>query len=162
MKKFICFLLVIFTAFAATACGENKTTNAIELMGAGDRIHDSYTFANTGVKLSSDGENVYTISGSVEKIDNEKVKKEFKIDDDVTHVVAIKLTAIDCEVKKDEVEIMVDGSRAYDEEHLNGTNYTFIILDAIASRTATIKVKWSKDADEKSYVIKFADDIVLK
>ena len=80
MKRFLSLCLIALGLFIFVGCGNGKCCSAIELMGAGDRIHDSYTFANVGVKISSDKNNVYTISGSVEKIDNETVKKEFKID----------------------------------------------------------------------------------
>lgn len=160
MKKVFCSLLAVFAAMFFVACGSN-TRNAIELMGAGDRIHDTYTFANSGVKISND-DNIYTISGTVEKIENEAVKKEFHIDDDVDYVVAIKLSAVEDEVKESEVEINVDGTRAYDAEHLNGSDYTFVILDAAPSRKLTIKVKWNKEQQERSYIIQFSDDLKLK
>ncbi len=162
MKRFLSLCLIALGLFIFVGCGNGKCCSAIELMGAGDRIHDSYTFANVGVKISSDKNNVYTISGSVEKIDNETVKKEFKIDNDVTHVVAIKLTAIKTKVVKDEVQISVNGSRAYDAEHLNGSDYTFIILEAVPDNTSTISVKWNKDAEELNYVVYFSADLNLK
>lgn len=159
-KTFFCFLTFILT-FTLVACGGVKT-NAIELMGAGDRIHDSYTFANEGVVLSKENENAYTISGSVFGILEETVKEEFEIAENVTHVVAIKLTATESEVIKDEVEIVVNGSEAYDAEHLNGSNYTFIILEARAGNNVEIKVKWNSKDDFRVYNIKFADDLELK
>lgn len=162
MKRAICYLCIILSFFFLAGCGSGKCCDAIELMGAGDRIHDSYTFANTGVKISNDENNVYTIYGSVDKLANAAVKEEFKIAEDVTHVVVVKLTAIDTDVKKDEVEISTNGHRAYDAEHLNGSDYTFIILEAIPSTSVTITAKWNKDAEEKSYIVKFADDIELK
>jgi len=162
MKRFLSLCLIALGLFIFVGCGNGKCCSAIELMGAGDRIHDSYTFANVGVKISSDKNNVYTISGSVEKIDNETVKKEFKIDNDVTHVVAIKLTAIKTKVVKDEAQISVNGSRAYDAEHLNGSDYTFIILEAVPDNTSTISVKWNKDAEELNYVVYFSADLNLK
>ena len=131
-------------------------------MGAGDRIHDTFTFANTGVKIKTDDDKKFTIYGSVEKLMDENVKKEFDIDEDVTHVVAIKLTAIQDEVDKDKVKISVNGDRAYDAEHLNGSDYTFIILEAAKDRTVTITVKWNENADEKTYVIYFDEEIELK
>ena len=90
------------------------------------------------------------------------VKKEFKIDEDVTHVVAIKLTAIEDEVKKDEVEITVNGSRSYDAEHLNGSDYTFIILEVNRGQTVSIGAKWNSEAEVKNYVINFSEEIELK
>lgn len=159
-KTFFCFLTFILT-FTLVACGGVKT-NAVELMGAGDRIHDSYTFANEGVVLSKETESTYTISGSVFGISDEVVKEEFEIAESVTHVVAIKLTAIESEVVKDEVEIIVNGSEAYDAEHLNSSNYTFIILEAKAGYNVEIKVKWNSKDDYKIYNIKFADDLKLK
>ena len=161
MKRFIYFALILFVCLSFVACKDNRQTSAIELMGAGDRIHDSFTFANSGVELSDDGDNRYTISGSVQKLNDKAVKSEFGIDADVSHVVAIKLSAMGEEVVSEEVEITVDGLRAYDAEHLNGSNYTFIILDAVASRTLTIKVKWNNKMQQKSYVIHFADNLEL-
>jgi len=90
------------------------------------------------------------------------LEKEFKIDNDVTHVVAIKLTAIKTKVVKDEAQISVNGSRAYDAEHLNGSDYTFIILEAVPDNTSTISVKWNKDAEELNYVVYFSADLNLK
>ena len=161
MKKILSFVLAILTVFMFSACGEGKCCDAIELMGAGDRIHDSYTFANNGVKIKNDDKNVYTIYGRVDKLENEAVKKEFKIAEDVTHVVAIKLTAIGVDVNKDEVQISTNGIRSYDAEHLNGSNYTFIILEAVPNKTITISVKWNKNAEELNYVVYFAQDIEL-
>ncbi len=162
MKKVLSLVLLCFLSVMFVACGSGKCCEAIELMGAGDRIHDSYTFANTGVKIKNDGDNKYTIYGSVEKLENEAVKKEFKIDADVTHVVAIKLTAIDTEVDKDNLSISVNGNRSYDAEHLNGSDYTFIILEASKNKTVTISVKWNKEAEEKTYIVYFAEDLELK
>lgn len=161
MKRFISVFAIVLFCLCLVGCKSNADTRAIELMGAGDRIHDSFTFANSGVKLSDEGDGSYTISGSVQKLEDEAVKKEFGIDEDVSHVVAIKLRSEGDTVVPDEVEIKVDGLRAYDAEHLNGSNYTFIILDAVASRTLTIKVKWNKKMQPKSYVIHFADNIEL-
>ncbi len=161
MKRFFSFVLVILGLFIFVGCGSGKCCEAIELMGAGDRIHDTYTFANNGVKIKSEGKNVYTIYGSVEKLENAEVKKEFKIDEDISHVVAIKLTAIESDVNKDEVQISANGIRSYDAEHLNGSDYTFIILEAVPDKTVTISVKWNKDAEEINYVIYFASDLKL-
>ena len=109
MKKTICWFLCVFALFFV-ACGSGHKTNAIELMGAGDQIHDSYTFANNGVTISRDN-NTYLIGGSVDKLTDEAVKQEFEIADSVTHVVAIKLTAVESDVVKDEVEIDVEAVR---------------------------------------------------
>lgn len=162
MKKFLSLMLLLVGVLTLTACSTGGGMKAIELMGAGDRIHDTFTFANTGVKIEETSNNVYQISGSVEKLDSMAVKKEFKIDEDVTHVVAIKLTAIGTEVKEDEVTISVNGNKAYDAEHLNGSDYTFIILEAKPDSTATISVKWSKEDSEKIYIIYFANNLSLK
>lgn len=162
MKKIMSLFLVCLTALMFVSCGKGKCCEAIELMGAGDRIHDSYTFANTGVKIKSDDKQTYTIYGSVEKLENEAVKKEFKIDEDINHIVAIKLSAIDTEVDKDNLQISVNGIRSYDAEHLNGSDYTFILLEAAKNKTVTITVKWNKDAEEKTYVVYFTEDIELK
>lgn len=162
MKKFLSLVMLCLVSVMFVACGSGKCCEAIELMGAGDRIHDSYTFANTGVKIKSDDKQTYTIYGSIEKLDDAAVKKEFKIDEDITHVVAIKLTAVDTEVDKDNLQISVNGIRSYDAEHLNGSDYTFIILEASKNKTVTITVKWNKDAEEKTYVVYFAEDIELK
>ena len=94
--------------------------------------------------------------------ENAAVKKEFSIADDVNYVVAIKLTAIDSKVNKDEVEISTDGNRAYDAEHLNGSDYTFIILEAVPNKTTTISVRWNKGAEELVYVIYFDKNLELK
>ncbi len=162
MKKISCFIMVVLCLISCAACSKKNSKSAIELMGAGDRIHDTFTFANTGVEIFNNEKNVYTISGSVEKLEDENVKKEFSINDDVTHVVAIKLSAMDDDVKKQEVQISVDGVRNYDAEHLNGSDYTFIILEAIKNKTVTITVKWNKDAKEKTYIVYFAENIELK
>lgn len=161
MKKLLCLILTFFVSLGFISC---KCTGckAIELMGAGDRIHDTYTFANTGVKIQKLNDVTYEISGSVEKLEDENVKKEFSIAGDVTHIVAIKLTAIDATVDKKNVNIKVDGIRSYDAEHLNGSDYTFIILEAVAGETVTITVKWNSEVKEKVYVINFVNDLVLK
>lgn len=162
MKKVFSLFFICLFCLAFVGCGKGKCCEAVELMGAGDRIHDTYTFANTGVKIKTDDKKKFTIYGTVEKLTDENVKKEFKIDEDVTHVVAIKLTATDDEVDKDKVKISVNGDRSYDAEHLNGSDYTFIILEAAKDRTVTITVKWNSEAEEKTYVVYFADDIELK
>ncbi len=162
MKKILSMILACFAMILFVGCGNGECCKAIELMGAGDRIHDSYTFANVGVKIKDDGKNTYTIYGSVDKLENPAVKEEFKIAEDVTHVVAIKLSAIKTQVKKDEVVITTNGNRSYDAEHLNGSDYTFIILEAIPGNTTTITVKWNKDAEELVYVVYFDTNLTLK
>lgn len=162
MKKFSCFIMIVLCLISCVACSKKNSKSAIELMGAGDRIHDTFTFANTGVEISNNGKNVYTISGSVEKLEDENVKNEFSIDSDVMNVVAIKLSAMEDYVNKKEVQISVDGVRNYDAEHLNGSDYTFIILEAVKNKTVTITVKWNKDAEEKTYIVYFAENIELK
>lgn len=146
----------IFVACAGGQCRE------LQLMGAGDRIHDSFTFANTGVVLEKMEENNYLISGSVDFLSDEKVKKEFDIDEDVDHVIVVKVC--NCSGNKtveSEVEISVDGIRNYDAEHLNGTDYTYIILEAVPAAVTTVSVKWNKDMEIIEYKIKMADDLVL-
>lgn len=164
MKKsiFAIFLSVVClgVAIGITAC-ENKCKD-IELMGAGDRIHDSYTFANNGVVLTDKGDNNYEISGSVEYLSDESVKKEFSIASDINYVVAIKLSnCSSTSVDSKNVEITVDGNRNYDAEHLNGSNYTFIILEAKPNSTTNITVKWNKDAEAKEYTIFMSQDLKL-
>ena len=162
MKRLLSMFLACFVSVAFVACGKKNTVKAIELMGAGDTIHDSFTFANTGVKISNEEDNVYLISGSVEKLDNEKIKSEFKIPDTVTHIVAIKLTAVGEEVDKNKVKISVNGVENFDAEHLNGSNYTFIILEAGVNKVANISVKWNEKSEEKNYIVKFSNDLILK
>lgn len=162
MKKILCGVLTGLFVFFFTSCGSGCCSNPIELMGAGDRIHDSYTFANTGVEIETDDKITYTIYGSVEPLEDEDVKKEFDIDEDVTHIVAVKLTATEDEVDSSAVSISVDGERSYDAEHLNGSDYTFIILEVKAGGTVTIKVKWNESAEERTYIIYFSEDIELK
>lgn len=162
MKKFLSAIMIFLLSIFLVSCGDGECCKAIELMGAGDRIHDSYTFANLGVKIKDDGKGVYTIYGAVEKLSNSKVKSEFEIAEDVSHVVAIKLTAIKTDVVKNEVQISTNGTRAYDAEHLNGSDYTFIILEAVPGTSTTISVKWNKNAKELNYNVCFADNIILK
>lgn len=161
MKKILSLFLIFICIGVFVGCN-GSYCKAIELMGAGDRIHDTYTFANIGVKISDDGNNTYNISGSVEKLENESVKKEFGIANDVDHVVAIKLTAINSNVNKDEVQISTNGNRTYDAEHLNGSDYTFIILEAVPGKTVTITVKWNAQDEEKVYVVNFDQNLTLK
>lgn len=153
----ICFSICLMF-IVACSCNSKKD---IELMGAGDRIHDSFTFANTGVEIKETDDNVYLISGSVEKLTSEEIKNEFNIASDIDYVVAIKLSANGKEVIKDKVTISVDGLRSYDAEHLNGNDYTFIILEAKKNETVSIKVSWN-GTDEKSYVLKFDENLTLK
>lgn len=162
MKKFFSVIFACFFVLLFVGCGSGENDKAIELMGAGDRIHDSYTFANVGVKITDDGKNVYTISGSVEKMVDENVRKEFKIAEDVTHIVAIKLTAVGEEVDKENVEIYTNGNEAYDAEHLNGSDYTFILLEVVPNNSITISVKWNKNMEKINYIVNFAEDIILK
>ena len=161
MKKFFILVLSVFFTLSLVSCS-NATVKSVELMGAGDRVHDSFTFANTGVKIKQTKENSYEISGSVDKIENDKIKTEFKIDSDINHVVAVKITAIDIEVDKSKVNISVNGLRNYDAEHLNGSNYTFVILEAVPNATVTITAKWNDTDPEKVYTIYFSDSLELK
>lgn len=160
MKKLCVFLCVVLFALVIVACSKTGGYD-IELMGAGDRIHDSFTFANTGVSIVEHEDNVYTISGSVERLTDEKVKDEFDIDDDISHVVAIKLSANGKEVDKEKLSIKVDGVRNYDAEHLNGSNYTFIILEVVKGGVVSVVVSWDGEQDN-SYVIKFDENLILK
>jgi len=161
IKKILCSLIVFSIIVALAACSNNSKT-AIELMGAGDKIHDSYTFANIGTKIKYEGDNVYKIYGSVDKLTDVNVKSEFEIEEKVEYVVAIKLSAVDESVVKDEVEIYVDGAENYDAEHLNGASFTYIILEAKQGVSVNISVKWNKDADTKEYVVKFDENLQLK
>lgn len=158
-KKFIGIFLFVLV-LTTVSCSSMKT-NDIELMGAGDRIHDSYTFANTGVELGYDGNDIYIISGSVEKLTDEKVKEEFSIASDVDYIVAIKLSANGKEVVKDKVTISVNGVRSYDAEHLNGSDYTFILLEVNVGSSVSINVSWNGE-DIKDYILKFSDNLILK
>lgn len=161
MKKFFTVFACFVLSLILISCAQMESKKEIELMGAGDRIHDSFTFANTGVKIEEVLDKVYKISGSVEKLEDEKVKKEFDIADDVSHVVAIKLSANGRAVDKEKVEIDVNGVRNYDAEHLNGSDYTFIILEAIKSGSVSLSVKWDGE-EEINYVIVFDDNLLLK
>ena len=75
--------------------------------------------------------------------------------------MAIKLTAVDSTVVEEKVKVYVDGSRAYDAEHLNGSNYTFIILEAKPGSLATVNVLWDGE-NEKVYTVKFNENLTLK
>lgn len=161
MKKIVSIIFSIVVLFVFISCSNMSTKKPIELMGAGDRIHDTYTFANTGVKIEEKENNIYRIYGSVEKLDDDDVKKEFKIDDDVNNVVAIKLSAMDNKIDKKKLYVKVDGVRSYDAEHLNGSNYTFIILEAQKGKTVSISVSWNGEK-EINYVISFDDNLTLK
>ena len=160
-KKLIFVIAIVFLC-QNIFCGCGSTIKAIELMGAGDRIHDSYTFANVGTKINYEGNNKYTIYGSVEKLVDQNVKKEFKISESIEHIVALKVTAVETDVVKDEVEIFIDGAESYDAEHLNGSTFTYVLLEAKSNSTVNISVKWNKNAEKIDYIIYFAEDIVLK
>lgn len=161
MKKFFTVFACLVLSIILISCAQMEFKKEIELMGAGDRIHDSFTFANTGVEIEEVQDKVYKISGSVEKLEDENVKKEFDIADDVSHVVAIKLSANGRAVDKEKVEIDVNGVRNYDAEHLNGSDYTFIILEVIKSGSVSLSVKWD-GGEEINYVIVFDDNLLLK
>jgi len=160
--KKICLVLVLMITMVSFIGCDSSTIKPIELMGAGDRIHDSYTFANVGTNIKDNGNNEFTIYGSVDKLTNEAAKNEFNIASDITHIVAIKLMAINESVSKNEVEVYIDGSRNYDAEHLNGMNYTFILLEAKPDSLVSISVKWNKDAETVTYKIYFDKDLKLK
>lgn len=161
MRNFCVVLCCILFSLVIASCSKMSKGKDIELMGAGDRIHDSYTFANTCVEIVEMEDNVYEIRGSVEGLTDESVKKEFDIDSDISHVVAIKLSANGKEINKEKLNIKVDGVRAYDAEHLNGSDYTFIILEAVKNKTVSIVVSWNGE-DENSYVIKFDKNLIVK
>ena len=161
MKKFFILVISVIFTLSLVACN-NSTSKSVELMGAGDRIHDTFTFANTGVKIKQIKENSYEISGSVDKIENENIKTEFKIDSDINHVVAVKITAFDTEVDESKVNISVNGLRNYDAEHLNGSDYTFVILEAVPDATVTITAKWNDSDPEEIYTIYFSENLELK
>lgn len=161
MKRIFILMLSLFLSAVFISCSNAGKKKAIELMGAGDRIHDTFTFANVGVKLEETEDNVYRIYGSVEKLTDSEVKKEFKIDDDIENVVAIKLSANGEKVDKTKLSIKVDGIRSYDAEHLNGSDYTFIILEAVKGKTVSITVSWNGE-EEKGYVINFDENLTLK
>ena len=158
----ILFLIaaVLVSAFVV-ACGQNECKE-LQLMGAGERIHDSYTFANNGVMLEKLQENQYLISGRVDYLSSAKVKDEFDIDPDISHVVVLKLC--NCsgnQTVPEQVEVAIDGMRNYDAEHLNGTDYTYIILEAVPAATTTITVKWNSEMEPIIYSLKMADDLQL-
>ena len=161
MKRIWFLFFGLILPIVLISCGVNNTKKDIELMGAGDRIHDTFTFANLGVQIKEKETNVYEISGSVEKLDNAKIKEEFEIDEDVSHVVAIKLSANGKDVDKEKVSVKINGVRNYDAEHFNGTDYTFIILEAVKGEQISIVVSWNGE-DENNYILKFSDDLILK
>ena len=166
MKRQIFGVMLVVMLFAAgitlAACG-NKECKELQLMGAGDRIHDSYTFANNGVVLTKTEENKFEISGSVDYLFDEQVKSEFHIDEDVNHVIALKLcNCTGQETVAEDVQIVVDGVRNYDAEHLNGDNYTFVIVEAAPGETVTISAKWNKDMEIQTYLIHMSDSLQLK
>lgn len=165
MKKSIFMVAIsavcLSVAIGLAACKED--CKEIQLMGAGDRIHDSYTFANNGITLTDNGDNKFEISGSVDYLSDSAVKHEFDIAEDVNHIVAIKLTnCSSASVVEDEVEIEINGNRNYDAEHLNGSDYTFIILEARVDSTTTISVKWNAKAEPLVYTIYMSQDLTLK
>ena len=161
MKKFGLIIFCLLLPLMIVACGDMNTKKDIELMGAGDRIHDTFTFANVGVNLEETDENVFKISGSIERLESSAIKEEFEIDSDINNVVVIKLSANGKDVDKDKVNIKIDGVRSYDAEHLNGSDYTFVILEAVKSQTVSIKVSWN-GVDENTYVIVFDENLILK
>jgi len=161
MKRIFVMVMCFALLVVASACSEKNTKKDIELMGAGDKIHDTFTFANLGVELKEKEDNVYEISGSVEKLEDENVKDEFDIDEDVNNVVAVKLSANGREVVKDKVSIKVNGVRNYDAEHLNGDDHTFVILEAVKGKSVSIEVSWN-GIDDESYVIQFNENLTIK
>ena len=161
MKKIWFLIFGLFLPIILVSCGQMDTRKDIELMGAGDRIHDTFTFANAGVKIKETEDNVYKISGSVEKIDDEAIKDEFDIDSDVNHVVVIKLSANGVDVDSKKVNIKIDGVRAYDAEHLNGKDYTFIVLEAVKGGSVSISGTWN-GVEDFNYIITYDENITLK
>ena len=161
MKKVLSVLFMIFTLVCIGACSKIETKKDIELMGAGDRIHDTYTFANVGVSIQETGKNTYKISGSVDKLENDAIKNEFDIDEGVTHVVAIKLSANGKEVDKEKGLIKINGVRSYDAEHLNGSDYTFIVLEAVSGTSVSIEASWN-GTDKTNYIVVFDENLNLK
>ena len=155
------FLYLLIPLLFFVSCGEKETTKAIELMGAGDRIHDSFTFANLGVEIKEVSADEYKIFGSVEKLEDDLIKREFEIDEDVNHVVVIKISANGKEVDKEKFSIKIDGVRSYDSDHLNGTDHTFAILEAVKNQSVLIEVSWNGQ-DKNNYIIKFDENLILK
>ena len=161
MKKIWFLLFGLFLPIVLVSCGQMNTRKDIELMGAGDRIHDTFTFANTGVEIKETEDNVYKISGSVERLDNDAIKEEFDIDSDINYVVAIKLSANGVTVDADKLNIKIDGVRSYDAEHLNGKDYTFIVLEVIKGGSISISGTWN-GLEDFNYVLIFDNNIILK
>ena len=161
MKKIFSIALSILCLITIVGCSQKNSKKDIELMGAGDRIHDTYTFANNGVKIEEKEENVYRIFGSVDKMEDVAVKDEFEIDADVSHVVAVKLSANGRNVVREKVSIKIDGIRSFDAEHLNGSDYTFIILEAVKNKSVAITVSWDGE-NEINYVLMFDENLTLK
>lgn len=161
MKKLYFIFFGLILPIVLVSCGMNNTKKDIELMGAGDRIHDTFTFANLGVEIKEKETNVYEILGSVEKLEDKKIKEEFEIDEEVNNVVAIKISANGKEVNKEKVSVKIDGVRNYDAEHFNGTDYTFVILEAVKGKQVSIVVSWNGE-DEVSYVLQFSNNLILK
>lgn len=161
MKRLLLIILCFILPILIVSCGGKKGDKDIELMGAGDRIHDSFTFANIGVELTETEDNVYKISGSVEKLNDDAVKQEFGIGEAVNHVVAIKLSANGKEIDKEKVSIKIDGVESFDAEHLNGSDYTFIILEAAKGKSVSVEVSWNGE-DKNTYVIVFDENLSLK
>lgn len=161
MRKIISLLCSFIAMLALISCSKVEEKKDIELMGAGDRIHDTYTFANTNVKIEEKEENVYRIFGEVDRLDDVNVKDEFDIDNEVNHVVAIKLSANGRKVVEDKVTIKIDGVRSYDSEHLNGSDYTFVILEAVENQSISITVSWNGE-EEDNYIIHFDENLILK
>lgn len=161
MKKLYFLFFGLILPIVLVSCGMNNTKKDIELMGAGDRIHDTFTFANLGVEIKEKETNVYEILGSVEKLEDKKIKEEFEIDEEVNNVVAIKISANGKEVNKEKVSVKIDGVRNYDAEHFNGTDYTFVILEAVKGKQVSIVVSWNGE-DEVSYVLQFSNNLILK
>lgn len=161
MKKLWFIVLGFILPIVLVSCGQTNTRKDIELMGAGDRIHDTFTFANIGVDIKQKEEDVYEILGSVERLEDETIKKEFDIESDVNHVVVIKLSSNGKEIDETKLKVSVDGVRSYDAEHLNGKDCTFIILEAIKGKSISISVSWN-GVDENNYVLIFNEDLILK
>ena len=90
------------------------------------------------------------------------MKEEFNISQDINHVIAIKLSnCSNIKTEPKEVEIKINGNINYDSQHLNGSNYTFIILEARVDSTTTISVKWNSSAQPKVYTIYMSQDLQL-
>ena len=77
-------------------------------------------------------------------------------------MVAIKLSAVETKVEKNDVEVFVDGVENFDAEHLNGSSFTYILLEAKQGAEVEISVKWNKNVESKIYKIKFDNNLELK